>query len=88
MLNALHTTLNDQGTAELDSARIRAIARGATAGEVPWTVLVHPGESRPTAHLHDENGQRVISVRLEADGTWTVTRDVPPMDDVAIPRPA
>jgi hypothetical protein len=85
--NALHATLNDQNLAELDTERIRQIAVEATGGEVDWTVQVYEQDSRPTAHLHDDAGQRTLSVRLEEDGTWSVTRDIPPVDDVAIPQP-
>jgi hypothetical protein len=84
--NALHATLNDQKVGELDPDRIREIAVGAVGGAVPFSVRVAEQTARPTAHLHDEAGQRVLSVCLGEDGTWSVTRDVPPVDDVAIPR--
>jgi hypothetical protein len=86
-INALHQTLNDQQPPELDPERLREIAVGATGGVVPFSVHVDELVAAPTAHLFDEDGQRVITVRREADGAWTITRDVPPRDDVAIPRP-
>jgi hypothetical protein len=87
LLNALHATLNDQKADHVDPERIREIAVGTSGGEVPYSVRVEEHASRPTAAVHDEQGQRVATVRLEQDGTWTVERDIKPVDDVAIPQP-
>ena len=80
--NALHTTLNDQVPDRLDPDRIREIAVGATGGMGSWSVHVR----QDGAALHDDGGQRVLTIRRESDGSFTVRRDVPPVDDVAIPR--
>jgi hypothetical protein len=70
--NALVTTLNDQKVTELDAERIREIAVGATGGDVPFTVHTYAEESRRLAHLHDDAGQRVLTLELGDDGAWSV----------------
>jgi hypothetical protein len=83
-LNAVVTTINDQGMARADRARLQAIVTGALAGEERILVAVGVGEEG-VARLTDREHKVVARVERRADGRWVGTRVGAPLSGGYVP---
>jgi hypothetical protein len=83
-LNALVTTLNDQGARDADPGRWQEIVTGALAGERHIVAVAEPGDGQPRGRLEAPDGRRLASFGLR-EGRWTASREGSPLSGGFIP---
>jgi hypothetical protein len=83
-LNAVVTTINDQGMARADRQRLQAIVTGALGDEERILVAVGAGEDG-AARLTDREHKVLARLERQDDGRWVGTRVGAPLSGGYIP---
>lgn len=83
-LNAVVVTINDQGMARADRARLQEIVTGALGGEESILVAVGAGEQH-VARLTDREHKVLARVQRRADGRWVGERVGAPLSGGYVP---